>query len=433
MGERRRRAERCDERAVRAFRPSFSHSPVLPSPALPFSHSPAPPLSIRAARANNLKGVDVDFPKGKLTVVTGVSGSGKSSLVGDVLEAEARRRFLEMLSMYERQGAHEGSEALVESVTGLGVAVAVGPERLCTTAAPRSARRRSCRTTWPCCWRPSASAIAWIAAARMMRGSSWRCPACGASAPIASSRHFLSSTYASACLTCHGVGTLQKPNPAKLIIHPERPLCAGAMYSPGFFPKGYLGEPYNQGYYFVRAIAERYGFDPDRTPWNEMTPQAQHAFLFGDPEPIRVNAEGRSGRRSTFTATFPGFYGWIRDWDVGGTYTDTVACTECGGSRLRREYLAVTLGGQNIHELSMMPLSAIGACAGRRSLATDAPSRRQSQPRHRAPAAPLPLAGGAGLPAPRPRGVDPVGRRGAARAAGGVARQRADVAHGVAR
>ena len=191
------------------------------------------------------------------------------------------------------------------------------------------------------------------------RAPSWHCPACGTSAPLASSRHFLSSTYASACLTCHGVGTLQTPNPAKLIIHPERPLCAGAMYSPGFFPKGYLGEPYNQGYYLVRAIAERYGFDPDRTPWNEMSPQAQHAFLFGDPEPIRVNAEGRSGRRRTFTTTFPGFYGWVRDWDVGGTYTDTVACPECGGSRLRREYLSVTLGGRNIHELSMMQLSEL--------------------------------------------------------------------------
>ena len=108
--------------------------PVLPSPTLPHSSSGLPSLalsvSIRAARANNLKGVDVDFPKGKLTVVTGVSGSGKSSLVADVLETEARRRFLEMLSMYERQGAHEGPEAAVQSVTGLGVAVAIGPERL---------------------------------------------------------------------------------------------------------------------------------------------------------------------------------------------------------------------------------------------------------------------------------------------------------------
>ncbi|MGC9394798.1 MAG: hypothetical protein ACP5J4_08080 [Anaerolineae bacterium] len=86
-------------------------------------------ICIRGARANNLKGVDVDIPKGKLTVITGVSGSGKSSLVGDVLEAEARRRLLESLSVYEHQGLREGPEAPVDAVGGLGVVVTVGSTR----------------------------------------------------------------------------------------------------------------------------------------------------------------------------------------------------------------------------------------------------------------------------------------------------------------
>ena len=85
---------------------------------------------MRGARVHNLQDVDVEFPKGKLTVVTGLSGSGKSSLVHDVLEAEARRRFLETLSLYERQGVHEGAEAEVDAVSGLGVAITVAPERL---------------------------------------------------------------------------------------------------------------------------------------------------------------------------------------------------------------------------------------------------------------------------------------------------------------
>ena len=94
---------------------------------------------------------------------------------------------------------------------------------------------------------------------------------------------FSPSTYAAACLTCHGVGTLRKPNPAKLIVDPTKPLCGGAMHSPGFFPKGYLGKPYNGGYDMVQALAARYKFDPFQTPWNAMTPEAQQAFLFGDP------------------------------------------------------------------------------------------------------------------------------------------------------
>ena len=105
--------------------------------------------------------------------------------------------------------------------------------------------------------------------ARMERKmDDWQCPSCGVAAPVARPRHFLTSTYASACLKCNGVGSLQAPQPNKLIVHPEKPLCDGAMYSPGFFPNGYLGKPFNHGYYMVQALGKRYGFDPHETPWN---------------------------------------------------------------------------------------------------------------------------------------------------------------------
>jgi excinuclease ABC subunit A len=152
------------------------------------------------------------------------------------------------------------------------------------------------------------------------------------------------------------VGSLIIPQPEKLIIHPEKPLCAGAMYSPGFFPNGYLCQPFNHGYYMVRAVAERYGFDPQRTPWNDMSPEARQAFLFGDPEELEVTWTGRSGVERTVRETYPGFYGLIRDWDVGGTYTKTTSCPDCQGARLRPEYLAVRLNGFNIHQLNQMSL-----------------------------------------------------------------------------
>jgi excinuclease ABC subunit A len=331
----------------------------------------SPSISIRDARVHNLKGTDVDFPKEALTVVTGVSGSGKSSLVKDILGAEARRRFLETLSLYERQGTHEGPEAQVGSVSGLGVAITVSTER---------------RLRWD--WRASvgtateiarhlAVLLSWIGERRCLECGTemermplerkgdgpqgtggWRCPACGTTAPVAQPRHFSPHTYAAACLTCHGVGSFQAPLPEKLIIHPERPLCAGAMYSPGFFPKGFLCKPFNSGYDMTRALGERYGFDPATTPWIEMTSEAQHAFLFGDPEPMKVTFRSRS-RTHDRAAKYPGFYGWIRDWDVGGMYTEKKVCPDCKGTRLRPEYLAVTLNDHNMHELSEMPLSKL--------------------------------------------------------------------------
>ena len=149
------------------------------------------------------------------------------------------------------------------------------------------------------------------------------------------------------------------PNPEKLITHPEKPLCGGAMHSPGFFPKGYICKPYNYGYSLVQALGVRHGFDPAATPWNEMTLEAQHAFLFGDPEPLTYTHQRRNGQTHTGTQVYPGFYGWVRDWDVGGTYTDAQACPACAGARLRPEYLTVTLGGQDIHALSEMALARL--------------------------------------------------------------------------
>ena len=329
-----------------------------------------PVISIRNARANNLKGINVDIPKGTLTVVTGVSGSGKSSLIRDVLQTEARRRYLESLSMFERQGIRESAEAPVDAVTGLGVTLTMAPHRAhLWSHIPQFTRRNSVGAISELSFHV-ANLLASIGerqclkcGAKMKREKMWICPKCNATASIATARHFSGAHFSSSCGKCSGLGSFQAPKPDKLIIHPEKPLCAGAMWSPGYWPKTYLCKDQP----VIPALGERYGFDPFKTPWNKMSKEAQNAFLFGDDETYAITYQSKStgpmkGKLRTHKWKWGGFFSkesWLWNWDIHGTYTKTVVCPECNGKGLLSEYLAVTLQGRSIHELSEMPLSEL--------------------------------------------------------------------------
>lgn len=82
-------------------------------------------ISIKGANLHNLKNIDIDIPRNKLTVITGVSGSGKSSLAFDTIYAEGQRRFVESLSSYARQFLERMGKPEVESISGLPPAVAI--------------------------------------------------------------------------------------------------------------------------------------------------------------------------------------------------------------------------------------------------------------------------------------------------------------------
>ena len=93
-------------------------------------------ISIRGAKQHNLKNVDLDLPKNKLVVITGLSGSGKSSLAFDTLYAEGQRRYVESLSAYARQFLNIHDKPDVESIEGLSPAIAI--DQKTTSKNPRS-------------------------------------------------------------------------------------------------------------------------------------------------------------------------------------------------------------------------------------------------------------------------------------------------------
>src|SRR5438132_2719595 len=94
------------------------------------------PIFIKGARVHNLKNIDVSFPRNKLIVVTGVSGSGKSSLTIDTLFAEGQRRYAESLSAYARQFMARMVKPDVDYIKGLCPAIAI--EQKVITRTPRS-------------------------------------------------------------------------------------------------------------------------------------------------------------------------------------------------------------------------------------------------------------------------------------------------------
>ena len=108
----------------------------------------SPFIRIRGARQHNLKNVDVDIPLGALTVVTGVSGSGKSSLAFDTLYAEGQRRYVETFSAYARQFLDRMDRPDVDAVEGIPPAVSIDRNnsiRSSRSTAGRSIRSRNCR------------------------------------------------------------------------------------------------------------------------------------------------------------------------------------------------------------------------------------------------------------------------------------------------
>ncbi|MBT4041516.1 MAG: excinuclease ABC subunit A, partial [Rhodospirillales bacterium] len=93
-------------------------------------------INVRGAREHNLQNVDVEIPRDKLTVITGLSGSGKSSLAFDTIYAEGQRRYVESLSAYARQFLELMQKPDVDSIDGLSPAISI--EQKTTSRNPRS-------------------------------------------------------------------------------------------------------------------------------------------------------------------------------------------------------------------------------------------------------------------------------------------------------
>jgi excinuclease ABC subunit A len=128
-------------------------------------------IVLRGARQHNLKGVDLDLPRGRLIVFTGPSGSGKSSLAFDTIYAEGQRRYVESLSAYARQFLERMDKPDVDVISGLAPAIAI--EQKTVSKNPRStvATQTESMTIYGCSLRASARRIRRSPAKKVTRDS----------------------------------------------------------------------------------------------------------------------------------------------------------------------------------------------------------------------------------------------------------------------
>ena len=435
-------------------------------------------ISVKGARANNLKNIDVTIPRDKLVVLTGLSGSGKSSLAFDTIYAEGQRRYVESLSSYARMFLGQMEKPDVDYIDGLSPAISI--DQKTTSKNPRSTvgtvteiydylRLLWARVGTPHCPKcgkeirqqtvdqiidqvmalPPATRIQVMApvirgkkgehlkifedarksgyvrvradgsiydlteeirldknkkhnievvvdrlvikedmarrltdsveiAANLSGGlvvvnivgedrdilfsQNYACEDCGISIEELSPRMFSFNNPFGACPTCTGLGAQLKVDPALIIPNPGLSILEGAITASGW--NNVKSDSISRMYF--EALAQKYKFKLN-TPVKDLPPEVMDVILYGTKgEKLKLTYDRANGQGTLYQA----FEGVVNNLErrYRETQSDGMRreleecmterpCPDCGGKRLRKEALAVTVGGISIYAFCQKPVT----------------------------------------------------------------------------
>lgn len=311
-------------------------------------------IGVQGARENNLRNVTLDLPKRRLTVFTGVSGSGKSSLVFDTIAAESRRLIDETYPAFLQGFMASIPRPEVDSLSGLTTAIVVDQERL--GANPRStvgtvtdahAMLRSLFSRFgdPYLGGPTAF--------------SFNIPTQKASGIMTSTKgekHVVrNETYLGGmCPTCEGRGQVSDVNLAA-VVDQSLSLNQGAILVPGYKADGWM----------VKGFAESGLLDPDK-PVRDYTDTEVHDFLYKESTKVQV-----AGINMTYEGLIPKLTKSMLSKDLDSLqphvrrFVEAAAtfknCPDCDGTRLTEGARGVKVGGISIAEAARMQVSDLAA------------------------------------------------------------------------
>ncbi len=320
-------------------------------------------IFFRAVSTHNLKNIDVRIPHNRITVITGVSGSGKSSLAFDTIFAEGQNRFLESFSPYVRSRVGIKEKADFEEVSGLTPTFAVSQGGLGqnprSTVGTLSAIYDHYRLLFSRIGKKSESDI--HDSLFDIRYSIFNIPP--------SSSLFSFNHQHGACSTCDGLGFKTVCDAERLISDPAKSILEGAM--DGTKTGRFYGDPFGQYVAALRAAGDRFAIDFQQ-PWMELPTEAKTLALDGTGEEVyevnwQFKRDNRTGEHH-FTGPWKGLINLVNE-EYSRKHADhrgesmmnlmkTGTCSSCKGSRLRPEALAYTILGETIAWVSSLSVSA---------------------------------------------------------------------------
>lgn len=322
-------------------------------------------ILLKGGRQNNLKDITISIPKSKLTVITGVSGSGKSSLAFDTIYAEGKRRYLDNLSSGARmQDQPEKPE--FDSLQGLTPTIAIeqkkGSQNPRSTVGTLTGTLDYLRMLYvaigvshcPYCGKPLVK--------RSKNKNS--CSNCDLLFPILTASSFNPNTHSGACHDCNGLGFMYKINPDAIVMNDELSVLDGATHWWGklrgkkLTGNWWVGELY--------AIAEHMKVDLNLS-WKNLPEDFKKAVLYGTGDKIYNFTYNSRGRETVISRPAAGAFSHIlrlfRESKTSNNtykqYMKEIPCPTCKQELLCTEARYTTILGWRLPELTKMPISQL--------------------------------------------------------------------------
>ena len=309
-------------------------------------------ISINGARENNLADIDVQLPKRRLTVFTGVSGSGKSSLVFDTIAAESQRLVNETYSAFAQAFMPSTARPDVDVLEGLTTTIVVDQERMgsdprstvgTATDAHALLRVLFSRSGVPHVGPPQAFSFNVASASGAGAVTIEK-----AGRTVKERREF--SVTGGMCPRCEGRGNVSDFDLTAL-FDDSRSIADGALLVPNYTTEGWYGR-----------IFRNSGFFPGDVPIRDFTPRQLNALLYKEPTRIKVDGinvtfEGLIPRiqKSMLSKDTEAMQPHIRAFVERAITFDT--CPECGGTRLSALARSSRIGGVNIADAASMQIT----------------------------------------------------------------------------